>query len=40
MHRFLRMSVLLTGLFAVASTFAAESLQQVSMTEDSLGPSR
>lgn len=38
MHRFLRMSVLLTGLFAMAITFAAESSQQAPMTEDSLGP--
>ena len=37
MHRFLRMSVLLTGLFAAAIGFAAESPQPVSMTEDSLG---
>jgi hypothetical protein len=38
MHRFLRISVLLTGLFAAVSISAAESPQTAPMTEDSLGP--
>jgi len=38
MHRFLRISVLMTGLFAAVSISAAESPQPVPMTEDSLGP--
>jgi hypothetical protein len=38
MHRFLRISVLLTGLFAAVSISAAESPQATPMTEDSLGP--
>lgn len=38
MHRFLRMSVLLTGLFVAMSINAAESPQPSPMTEDSLGP--
>ncbi len=38
MHRFLRITVLLTGLFAAFSIYAAESQQSVPMTEDSLGP--
>lgn len=38
MHRFLSMSVFLTGLFAVASVYATVSPLPVPMTEDSLGP--
>jgi hypothetical protein len=38
MHRLLRISVLLTGLFAAVSVSAAESPQATPMTEDSLGP--
>ena len=38
MHRFIRISVLLTGLIAALSISAAESPQATPMTEDSLGP--
>ncbi|MCR4303197.1 MAG: cytochrome c family protein [Gallionella sp.] len=38
MHRFLSLSVLLTGLFAAVSSYAAGSPQSAPMTEDSLGP--
>jgi len=38
MHRFLRMSVLLTGLFVAVSINAADAPRPVPMTEDSLGP--
>jgi len=38
MHRFLRMSVLLTGLLAALSINAAESPQPAPMTPDDLGP--
>jgi hypothetical protein len=38
MHRFLRLSVLLMGLFAAAGSYAVDAPQSEPMTEDDLGP--
>ena len=38
MHRFLRLSVLLMGLFTAAGSYAADAPQSTPMTEDDLGP--
>lgn len=38
MHRFLRMSILLTGLFAAMSSYAADAPQPALTTPDDLGP--
>lgn len=38
MHRFLRLSVLLMGLFAAVGSYAADAPQSEPMTEDDLGP--
>ena len=38
MHRFIRLSILLTGLFAAAGSYAAETPQPALTTPDDLGP--
>lgn len=38
MHRFLRLSIMLIGLFAAGSNYAVDSSQPTLTTEDSLGP--